>query len=184
MSDDKRRYFVVEGPEAEALKQKVLGELNKQRAEKNSLASKHGADQVFQWNDGRVAGLVYAGGDDHPETPEGLSLDQRQPNPNGGFWYVFKPNKRGKAGKAIAAEFAAIKGYRGSDEIVSHFKAYRGQVVGAASSRTGMAYAVSVAGIIKDKIVLSVPDVENEPFDAPPCMREIKKSEYIAITEE
>lgn len=184
MSEDKRRYFVAEGAEADQLRSDVLGKINAQRERQNELAAKYGADQVFQWNDGRVAGLVFAGGEDAPAVPEGLALDQRQANPNGGFWYLFKPAKRGKAGKAIAADLATIKGFRGSDEIVQHFKAYRGQVVGSAASRTGMAYAVSVAGIIKDTIVLSVPDVEGEPFDPPACLREIKKSEYIAITEE
>lgn len=182
MTKADRRYFVAEGPEAEAIKQKVLDTLTEQRRQHNELAEKYGADQVLRWNDGRVAGFAFKAGPGDIVERDGLKFDRRESNGDS-EWLLYSPNKRSKLGKQIAADMAAIKGYSGSDEIVQHYGAYRISFV-RHQGPTGQAMAISVAGIIKGTVVLSVPVNEQEPFDPPAGLREIKKSEYIALTEE
>lgn len=182
MQPEQRRYFVAEGDEAQELKEKILGKLNAQRDQHKALAKKYGADQLVKYNDGRVVGLAFKSEESEPATRDGLTFKNAQEG-DGCTWHTYRPNRKTKLGKQIQADMEAIKAYRGSDDIVSHYDAWRHCVVPHAG-RTGMAMAVSVGGIVKGKVVLSVPVNDSEPFDPPKGLREIKKSEWIALTEE
>lgn len=179
---DKRRYFVADDADAEQLKEAILAKMNAQRAQHRALAEKYGADEVVKHNDGRVVGLAFKSTEDEPAQRDGLTFHSTQDG-EGFVWHTYKPNLRSKLGKQIDATMGAISGYRPSDTIVSHYDAWRHAVVPHAC-RTGMAMAVSVGGIAKGKVVLCVPVNEEEPFDPPASLRELKKSEWIALTEE
>lgn len=177
-----RRYFVADDADAEQLKEMILSKINAQRGQHRALAAKYEADEVVKYDDGRVVGLAFKSADGEPAQRDGLTFRSSQPD-DGFTWHTYKPNRRTKIGKQLQADMSAIKAYSGSDTIVRHYGAYRHAVVPHAGS-TGMAMAVSVGGIVKGKVVLSVPVSENEPFDPPTSLREIKKSEWIALTEE
>jgi hypothetical protein len=62
--------------------------------------------------------------------------------------------------------------------ILKHYR------IGAMVYGGGMSMWVATACIMKDKLIVQVPESDEEPFTAPSSFREIKKSEYVALTEE
>lgn len=99
------------------------------------------------------------------------------------LYACYKPDQRYKAGKAIKAELKAVGAFSYSDFIAKATGVDR-MVFGNLDGRQVMCQ--TSAGRYKDMLVFRIPtggDHGND-FTAPAGFREIKKSEFVAITEE
>jgi hypothetical protein len=173
-----RKYYVIEGPEAEALCAQILQERERFVGAVRALMNKYQVTTFI-----RNSTTIDAIGLTEPGPRPGLKVDA---HPTGGV-YRAKPDLRTKFGKQLAQEIKdANAKEHPSDTILNHYQAARWQPVDDPRSRTGMSVAVSVGHILPcgKRITLDMPDVASEPFIMPSGAREIKKSEYIALTEE
>jgi hypothetical protein len=142
-------------------------------AAEDALARKFGAKSLAIWPPGSfggrsVAGFVFDGEGDHPGF--------RQKRSGGEAYYV--PHRGTKIGRQAAREADALRLFTASTHIVGALSAERHALVG-----NKMCW--SAAGIYGRQIVLVVPaHGDCEPYQPPPMLREIKRSEFIAITEE
>jgi hypothetical protein len=191
MSESKRRYFLAEGPKTLAMLQGILDERKRHFAARDALKEEYGADAVFVRNDCDVVALGFK---EKPDI-QGLRFDGRVDG-----YHIAYPHLRYKAGKELkqklyAASMRMPKGCRHpSDIICLHFDASRWVPVSDGNSRTGMSMAVSVATTIDGwaRAVLSIPVKEEgatvgDEFGTlanADELTEIKKSEFVALTEE
>lgn len=95
----------------------------------------------------------------------------------------YKPDQRYKAGKAIKAELKAVGAFSYSD-FISKVTGVDRMVFGTMGGRQVM--CSTSGGRYKDTLVFRIPvgGDHSKDFTAPNGFREIKKSEFIAITEE
>jgi hypothetical protein len=95
----------------------------------------------------------------------------------------YKPDKRYKAGKAIASELQAVGGFNFSKYICTTLNIHK-EVFGTLDGRSVVSF--TVAGQYGDRLVFKIPttDHHDDSFTVPDGFREIKQSEFIAITEE
>jgi hypothetical protein len=108
-----------------------------------------------------------------------------------GQWYViYRADKRRKQGKQFAKRQEAYNSLMKknpcfSDFVVEKLGIQRMVVGEHAASRTGVALYYSVAGMAKGIVVVKVPvDQEHSAPKIPAGYTEIKKSEFVALTEE
>lgn len=191
MSDSKRRYFLAEGPKTLAMLQGILDERKRHFAARDALKEEYAADAVFVRNDCDVVALGF---NIKPVTP-GLRFDGHVDG-----YHIAYPHLRYKAGKELqqklhAASMRMPKGCRHpSDIICRFFDAARWVPVSDGNSRSGMSMAVSVATTIDGwtRAVLSIPVKEDDAKVGDEFgilanadeLTEIKKSEFVALTEE
>lgn len=174
-----RRYFVCEGPDTEALVARIWANQERFATAIKDLRDKYGASAVFIRNNSRATALGYP--DSSPR--EGLKIDAYKTDGH----HLARPDRRTKVGREIEKQIKAASLKEGpSDQILSHYKAHRHAMQSDSMSRTGMSMAISVGHPLPDKkrVTLNIPVDDGEPFDPPSEAREIKKSEYIALTEE
>lgn len=177
-SNNDRRYFVVEGPGAQMLINSALDERRRFLDAVAVIEEKYGACGYLTKKGCMVTGLVF----DTDEPRPGLKIKGTQ---DGKYWAY--PDKRTKVGRELVKEMqraSSPKHY--SDMILDHYDAHRMMTIEHPMSPSGMAMAMSVASVTKclTKILLSIPNEDKAPFNPPAEAREIKKSEYIALTEE
>ena len=174
-----RRYFVCEGADAEALAEKIWADQDRLTAAMDTLRKQHQASAVFVRDNAFLAFLGFP--DSEPR--EGFKIDTHKT----GNHYCGRPDRRTKKGREIEKQLkAASLECSPSDAIVRYYEASRWVPQDDPRSRSGMSMAITVGHPLRDKkrITLDVPVSDEEPFDPPPGVREIKRSEYIALTEE
>lgn len=169
-----RRYFVAEGDQAKELAERVLQIQKAHRDKIHKLQEDYKAAAVMT-NNLKPTGLVLD--KDFAPVP-GCRAEK--------YWHegkeykLYTPLLNRKLGKDLAKRFKDIGTFSGSDIILKHYKAVN-YVLGDDHSMW-----VSTAGIINNVMILQVPVDSQNPFDPAPesGLREIKKSEYVALTEE
>lgn len=138
-------------------------------------------------NSRSISGLL------HKEKPTGSGLKIDTIHHQGEKLFVSYPDRRYKEGKVYANELNHCNKLKAKHPDFSGFVvkklAVDCQVIGPASgSRTGAAMYFSVAGVVKNTLVVKIPaggDSSSDPFPPiPDCLTEIKKSEFVALTEE
>lgn len=191
MSESKRRYFLAEGPKTLAMLQGILEERKRHFAARDALKEEYGADAVFVRNDCYVVALGFKEKPDIRGLRFGVHSDG---------YHVAYPNLRFQAGKELQRKLYAASMRmpkfckHPSDIICRFFDAARWVPVSDGNSRSGMAMAVSVATTIDGwtRAVLSIPVKEEGATNGDEFgilansdeLTEIKKSEFVALTEE
>lgn len=183
------RYFVAEGDRAEQLRLEAIAEAKKFNDHMQSIRDEFGAAGLWGREVCAPFALLYEGEGADQQKPGFLRPEKTWRDGNVETW-IHKPDRRLKVGKAAAEKLASVKAFRFSDYICKALKV-ENMVPGVHDGgRTGWALYTSVAGMYNDRIVVKIPVGNNmcgggrsDP-DIPDCLREIKKSEFIAITEE
>lgn len=173
-----RRYFVSEGPETEAFCTALWADLERSFRMTRELEAEHGAAAMFIRD-----GKPIAFGFNDNATRHGLKFRKEKLD---GFYYA-SPRYNVKVGLAIAERMqACAPAGSASDQIVRRHKASRMVMQPDLTSRSGMSMAVTVGHPLDDKkrYTLNVPVDPSDPFQPDGELREIKKSEYVALTEE
>lgn len=178
MNKAERKYYVCEGPEAEALAKQVWDDQKKLTDLMKELKDAYQADGVFLRNNQRVTALIFSS----EKVLRGIDMQ-----PLGDGKYKGVPNRRFKEGRKLVEDLkAASLRYSPSEFILDHYDANRMVPTEMSGSRTGFGLAVAVGFPLPDKkrLTLDVPVDPNDPFVPSEGVREIKHSEYIALTEE
>lgn len=108
------------------------------------------------------------------------------------YYAVYSPNKRFKEGKELASdlvEFSTMlrNSPAFSDFVVKKLNCHRLLAGDHTGSRSGVALYGSTAGVSKGQLALAIPSMESEDESfqhLPATLREIKKSDFVALTEE
>ena len=183
MNDVQFRYFVAEGERAHRLMAEGLEAKQAWVDRRKALAAENGAHSLIWRRHSVPYGLVFKGGE-HAQRKPGF----RQPEihrEGDAKYHVHRPSLTSKAGKTLSQKLHLVGPEPNfSDAAAQEFGVDRMVAGSHPNSRTGMAVYFAVAGVIKDQLCIKVPVNDSEPLDAPPEFRELKKSEWIALTEE
>lgn len=187
MSEVTIRYFVAEGEKAERVIKEGLEKRNAISAQRSAFVEKYGADGTCEYRHQAPHGLAFnadkCDGADKPGFLKPVRNTQ-----DGVTYYEYRFDKRTKVGKALIEECAGLAYFDFSTYAVREFDVSRSLIGSSSRSRTGSAMYISVAGISKGKLVFKIPEggderhVQQRPIPAE--FRELKKSEFIALTEE
>lgn len=182
------KYYVAEGESVASVIAAAQSQKSKYMEKIDSLLKKYGADclwgftgsapNAFGWRWQRPEGNLKA-------TPP-MRAHFLKPilERSGDITYArYKPDKRYKAGKAIAAELQAVGGFNFSKYICTTLNIPK-EVFGTLDGRSVVSF--TVAGQYGDRLVFRIPttDHHDDSFAVPDGFREIKQSEFISITEE
>ncbi len=178
------RYFVAEGEEAEAVKKEAAEEKKEFFARVNKLLEKYAADCAWGGAKSSPAaiGFLHKNGD-KPEMKDGFLRPKIERSDRENY-AVYYPDRRYKVGKAILEDLKAVGCFNFSDFVTKKLGCYC-DCFGILNGQ--MVRAVAAAGLYGDVVVVSIPtqgDNLKKDITVPPSLREIKKSEFIAITEE
>lgn len=173
MSNVKRRYFVVERGDTQEVIEKVQKQHKANREARASLQEKYGATGMMLTQDHKPVSLLYPEG--HP-VPAGLNYKGRRTS-DGVTYAEYAPKRNIKAGKLIAADLHAVPYFNVSYTILKHY-------VCEEMVPDNTSLAVATAGMIKGMIIVQHPELLDKPWTPHEGFREIKKSEYVALTEE
>lgn len=182
MSD--RRYFVMDEEKSKAFWARYQEALKPGEKAMQEFLKEYGADNtwVSQGLGGEsVVGLVF---NEHPGERKGFKFERRHTEQ--GFVYVAFPDRRYKEGKALQKGMGTLNSTLGR---AACFSGWAADELGMYCERIGDGHiSVSAAGYQKGRVILAVP-VPNEGREPGfpsihPDLTEIKKSEFVAITEE
>lgn len=189
MSDVTIRYFVAEGERAEELRLRAVEEATKFNAHMQSIRDEFGAYGLWGREGCAPYALIYKG-DGAKKQKYGFLPPEKNWDGEKNLVWIHKPDRRFKAGKEAAKKLASVKNFRFSDYICKELKVENMVPGRHDGGRTGWALYNSVAGMYNNRIVVKIPFGNNltgggrsDP-EIPECLREIKKSEFIAMTEE
>lgn len=170
----RRRYFIAEGPEADALREDVLKQFDDHRDRLMKFLAQYGTAHCMQRGGCPTAILL-----EEPATaPEGFKQVGRHLH-DGKSYIECKPIGNTKIGRSVKKQMAEVGGFSASDLITKHYRCENWVPVGGS-----MWVATGWIHDAKKLVVIQVPEDEDHQFTPPPSFREIKKSEYVAITEE
>lgn len=171
-----RRYFVADGPDAKALIEQLLF-LQKEHADRaTEFLAPYGA-KYFMQIDGWPSAILL---DEGSPIPDGFKKSERQ-HYNGKVYDVLKPVGNTKAGREIKKRAKIVGFFKPSELICKHYGCHNQMVYQGGSMWVAVGWPSKEKGLV----VISVPVSEDQPFTPLNSeLREIKKSEYIAITEE
>lgn len=175
-----RRYFAAQGPDATALIKLMLSLQNEHAVRMKEFVARHGGELVMHNSDGYPSAVLIEEGKPVPDGFKNKDLHSQ----DGKVYMVCKALGNTKAGRAIKKEMATVGGFSASDLICQHYSVENFQLI----SGSHMWVPVGWAHVKKDIVTLSVPQGGMREYEyihtKYPELREIKKSEYIAITEE
>ena len=182
MSDVKIRYFIGEGELADKVISEGVQLANQVNAKRRAFMDEISAYGLWERRNSTPSGIIFEGdGEKKPGYRSPSKIDH-----NGKTCWIYKPNRSTKIGKSILNRLPFLAIFNFSDFACDKF-GVRKTVIGAASnSRTAMAMYFSVAGYVNNHLVFKIPfgGDSTDAFVIPSTLREIKKSEFIAITEE
>lgn len=187
MSEVTIRYFVAEGEKAERVIKEGLEKRKAISAQRSVFVEKYGADGTSEYSYQAPHGLAFnANKCDGADKPGFLKPVRK--TQDGVAYYEYRFDKRTKVGKALIEESAGLAFFDFSMFAVREFDVRRVLIGSSSRSRTGSAMYQSVAGICKGKLVFKIPEGGEERNEQqhpiPAEFRELKKSEFIALTEE
>lgn len=170
----RRRYFVAEGEMAEVLK-KQIHEMNLAHKKRTKeFLDEFGATLCMQHNGIPSAILLKDGS----AIPDGFKQECKRLH-DGIFYIQLKPVGNKKVGKEIKKKMLAVGTFNVSDIILKYYGCNR-MIYTSGSMWCSVGWLHSKKGIV----VIQVPESDDEPYLPHETFKEIKKSEYIAITEE
>ena len=183
------RYFVAEGDRAEQLRLEAVAEAKKFNDHMQSIRDEFGASGLWGREGCAPFALLYEGEGADQQKAGFLRPEKTWLDGNVEAW-IHKPDRRLKVGKAAAEKLSSVKAFRFSDYICKSLKV-ENMVPGVhAGGRAGWALYSSAAGMYNNRIVVKIPFGNNlsgggrsDPV-IPDFLREIKKSEFIALSEE
>lgn len=167
-----RRHFVLEGPDP--FRDRLVGEFDEHIKKLDALVNEFGFKFFMHRNYHMTAILVPK----EALVPDGFKVDHNQLH-NGVTYQVCFPRGNTKAGREATKKIRALGGFNVSEKIVRHYGVEAMLIEGGHSH-----HSVGWLDVEKQVTTLSVPVDPDRPIQVPPGFREIKKSEYIAITEE
>ncbi|MGI4846824.1 MAG: hypothetical protein ACRYGK_01610 [Janthinobacterium lividum] len=174
MTEPKRRYFVVENADTDSLRAMVEKQRVEYRARRAALQTKYGASAMLVGNrDLRLSEFLF---DTDGPFPDGTRATGKHYE-DGKVYYRCRPHLTKKTGKAIWAEMCAVGGFNAGKLILGHFGIKR-------TVYAENAMWIATAGIVKDQVVIQVPESDEDLYNPPESFKELKKSEWIALTEE
>lgn len=177
------KYFVADGIEAQEIILEAKTARDKHFDKVNALVAKYGADAAWGGRS-EITSLAFKHDSTaKPEMKEGF-LRPKIDTSDGQRYAVYSPDKRYKAGKDIVKELEEVGSFNFSDFIIGRLK-MNCAVFGTINGR--MVRSVSGAGHYGEKLVVRLPcggDSRPEEITIPAFLREIKKSEFIALSEE
>lgn len=183
MGDAARRYFVMSKEKSSAFMAEFKQEKAPRQEAYKHLMEKHKADTLMvsrsEFSGERVTALAF---NDEPKPRRGCKVEKIVIN--GEWCWQVTPNRRFKEGKELDRDIAAANNV----EAASLFSpwAIEQLKMGALVFSSGAMHH-AVAGYVKDQVVVSVPvpNPEKEEFpEIHPDLVEIKKSQFVALTEE
>lgn len=182
MSNVTIRYFVAEGARAIAVAQEGQRRANAYRIAGIALARRYGFDGTITRGSRPYAMVLRTAAPD-AERP-GFLLHDRHADEDGPM-LVFRPNRRTSIGKAADIAMQVMHAFNFSEFACDTFG-----VTWMSIDAVGHSMYQSVAGYLHGHLVFKIPfggaasngGVSGPPI--PPDLREIKHSEFIAITEE
>lgn len=182
------KYFVAEGETVASVIAAANAESAAHQERISALLKKYEADCL--WGGRREApiaiGFVWEQPEDDWRAKPPMRENFLKPeieHSDGKTYACYKPDQRYKAGKAIKAELKAVGCFSFSDTISKALNVDR-MVFGVLDGRQVMCR--TAAGQYGDKLVFRIPTGggDGDTFTAPDGFREIKKSEFVALTEE
>lgn len=180
------RYFVGNGEKAVALAKEAVDRMQRHQKACQDLRKAYGATHAVQQYNGIAGIAVEVAEQTRPNHIEGFKFKDRHVSEKPGTeLHGYAPDKRTATGRKFAAEAGAIGRFDASGWLIAQLGAARYVVGYSSGSKTGAAMYQSSAGTLNgDVLVLKVPVDPEDPFEPPTFLREVKKSEWIAITEE
>lgn len=179
MTNPRRRYFVADDAEAVQLIEDIKRLNNEHRERLIAFLKQYNTEHCIQRRGQPTAILVVMDeARDRPEPPEGFKYTGKHYHDNRVF-AEFTPVGNTKVGRAIKKQMEAVGGFSANDIILKHYAAET--MVYAGNS---MWCATGWPHLQKNVIVVQVPEDDEQLYTPHPSFREIKKSEYVAITEE
>lgn len=181
MSEITYRYFLATGDKADRVIQEIRDGLRAHREKSEAVCDKYGATATW----GRSAAPPFAlafEGDQHATKKPGfkepttvLDKDKR--------YHIHAPHRSTKIGKGCAQLLATLKPFDYSEHAAKSFGLMH-SICGISGGR--MCIAFTSAGFYGNQLVFRVPvgGEDGDNITPPPGVRELKHSEFIAITEE
>ena len=187
MSPVTHRYFVAEGARAAQVAAEGLDKANATRAKRSQFLDEHMAAALWGRRYGIPIGIAF-----HPFKGDKLPgfLAPKIERHDGTPFWIYKPDRRTTIGKNLLTQMAVLAEFNFSDFACAKFGVAHSIIGSSARSNSGLAMYHSVAGYISDRLVFKIPFGGDQDgglkinVDIPADFREIKKSEFIAITEE
>jgi hypothetical protein len=182
------KYFVAEGANVAAVMAEARAQNTAHQERIRSLLKKYEADCVWGNNYSAPSAIGFI----VERTPDGTFIKppvrenflKPKIERSGAVKYAcYRPDRRYKAGKAIKDELSAIGAFNYSSYISKKLRVDR-MVFGFLDGR--QVACSTTAGRYGDILVFRIPvgGDDKAEFAAPDGFREIKKSEFVAITEE
>jgi uncharacterized protein DUF5420 len=180
-----KRYFIAEGPRAEKTVEEGVALIKACMVMRRAVIESNGAVNLYGRNGCAPYALVFD--HQHADRKPGFCEPEKRIE-EGETFYIHKPNKASNIGKDLAATLANVKPFSFSEFACKAFGVSHHTVGSCAGSRTGQAMYLSVAGYYAPHLVFGIPfggeGNQGKEVEIPADLREIKKSEFIAITEE
>ncbi|WFP48541.1 DUF5420 family protein [Methylomonas sp. EFPC3] len=167
------KYFIAEGEKADRVANQGLEFANQKRKDRQEYLTEMGADAFYERERSAPTGLAFAGADGSEK--KGFKKPFQVEHESHKYW-VYQPNRQTTIGKQISARLKKLATFNFSNYAVTEFS------VNVHKFDAGRLY-FSVAGFYKSTLVFKIP-FGDDPVTIPPDFREIKKSEFIALTEE
>lgn len=175
-------YFVAEGLEATGAKAGGLAGMETYRKQMKDLMAKYGADCLWGGRRSAPGGIGFLWTEKTPPPMKENFLKPHIERSGDNRYAVYYPDQRYKGGKTIKKDLASVGGFNFSDYVVKCLGVDR-SVFGILDGRQVM--ASSTAGLYGETLIIQIPvGGDHGEFECPEFLRKIKKSEFIAITEE
>lgn len=187
MSEVTMRYFIGEGARAEQVAKEGMAKVNEAIERRRIFIEEIGAAGLMQRGKSAPYAVVF----DSPTADEKPGfLSPSRVHDEGKAMYSYRPDRRTTTGKELAKRLDDLPDFDFSNFVVKAFGVSRSAIGANAESRTGQAMYVSVAGFIGKTLIFKIPfggysgNNGKDGVDIPADLREIKFSEFIALTEE
>lgn len=186
MSYVSKRYFIAEGERAKQVAKAGLDLVNAARKKRADYLDEVGADGLWERRNQAPFGIVF-----YKETGQlpGFLKPEKQSDDGKVFW-IHRTDKRTTLGKTALQALSGLASFDFSDYACRELGVSHSTIGPHRASRSGLAMYSSVAGVINGVLVCSIPFGGDSggggrgDIEIPADLREIKYSEYIAMTEE
>jgi hypothetical protein len=184
----KYHYFVAEGEEVDVAVAAGKAGIEEHQQRISACLEKYGADALWGGSSSAPGKIGYKISEDERPPMKENFLKPEIERWDGVRYAVYNPDKRYKAGKEIKKDLVSVGYFRFSRFVLDQL-GVRCECFGQYEGRQVLAHAV--CGLYGETLVLQIPfggdrfgkERETE-WEIPSFLREIKKSEFIAITEE
>lgn len=185
MSKVIKRYFIADNERAQQIAKDGLALVNEASRNRSAYLAEVGVDGLWERRHQAPFGIVVYQ-EEGAQRPGYLKPEQQ--TEDGKRFWIHRPDKRTTIGKAALKALAKLSTFDFSDYACKAFGVSYSVIGWHRESRSGMAMYSSAAGFMKGVMVFCIPFGDDGNHHSPPVipedLREIKKSEYIALTEE